>query len=307
MISPSILAPLSPAWEAMKAALFRPFNLNKWMGLGFTAWLAYIGESGCSADLPLDPDEAGTATDFMGGLWAEYATLIVAGLIAVGVLALLISLLLSWLRCRGAFMFLDNVVRQRHEVSEPWHLSRTAGNALFLWTLGFAVVAALSLALALTPMLALNLNHGAITRPLAIGLTAPLILIWGVVVLYVRLFLNDFIVPLMWRHGLSPRLAWQKFNQLFQEAPLTFIGYGLFQAALGILLMLVLFVGGCLTCCCLFVILMLPVVWAIVLLPALLFLRLYSLEFLRQFGPDCDVWAISQPPESPTAAIPPAD
>ena len=204
-------------------------------------------------------------------------------------------------------MFLDNVVRQRHEVSEPWHQFKIAGNSLFLWTLGFALVAALALALALTPLLAMIPAHGPLTPPIAIGLTAPLVLIWVVVVLYIRLFLDDFIVPLMWRNGLSPRLAWQKFSHLFRQAPMTFIGYGLFQAAMGFLLMLVLFVGGCLTCCCLFVILALPVIWAVILLPVLLFLRLYSLEFLRQFGPDCDVWAASQPPELPTAAIPPAD
>ncbi len=291
MNAPSILAPLSPAWSATKATLFRPFNLNRWMGLGFTAWVALIGQSGCSIDIPIDSEETKTSMVFLGEqLWDRYAGLITAGLVALAVLALLTGLLLAWLRCRGAFMFLDNVVRQRHEVAVPWQRSRPAGNALFRWTLGFALAAALGLALALTPLLALLPAHGPLTPPIAIGLTAPLVLIWVVVVLYVRLFLDDFVVPLMWRDGLSPRLAWRKFYTLFQPVPLTFIGYGLFQTAMALLLMLILFVGGCLTCCCLFVILALPVVWAIILLPALLFLRLYSLEFLRQFGPDCDVW-----------------
>src|SRR5660397_118435 len=32
--------PLSLGWDRMKKALFHPFDLNKWLRVGFTAWLA---------------------------------------------------------------------------------------------------------------------------------------------------------------------------------------------------------------------------------------------------------------------------
>jgi len=36
------------------------------------------------------------------------------------------------LRSRGKFMFLDNVVHDRAEVSQPWQDFRRLGNSLFL-------------------------------------------------------------------------------------------------------------------------------------------------------------------------------
>ena len=36
--------PFSRAWGRMKAALFKPFNLNKWFALGFCAFLADLIE-----------------------------------------------------------------------------------------------------------------------------------------------------------------------------------------------------------------------------------------------------------------------
>ncbi len=38
-------APLQRAWQRTKLILFNPFQLDKWLILGFTAWLATLGES----------------------------------------------------------------------------------------------------------------------------------------------------------------------------------------------------------------------------------------------------------------------
>lgn len=296
---PSILAPIDPAWAAMKQILFRPFNPNLWVGMGFTAWLACLGKSGCSADIPLDPKERGDSAAFLRGVWTEYSAIILYALVVLAVVAVIATLVMTWLRCRGAFMFLDNAIHRRGEIVGPWSRTRELAHSLFLWTLGFAFVALVALAIPLAPLLMLKRGITAWTLPLAIGLSAPLLLVWCFAILYIRLFLNDFITPLMWRNNIGTRQAWREFKPLFLQAPLTFIGYGLFKAALDILFALAVFLGGCLTCCCLFIVLALPFIWAVVLLPILLFMRLYSLEFLRQFGSPCDVWATASPPALP--------
>ena len=42
----SYVQPLSRAWERMRQILFDPFELAKWLVLGFSAWLAGLAGGG---------------------------------------------------------------------------------------------------------------------------------------------------------------------------------------------------------------------------------------------------------------------
>ena len=46
---------------------------------------------------------------------------------------------------------------------------------------------------------------------------------------------------------------------------------------------------GLMTCCCGFLLLVIPYVNAVCLLPVTVFTRHFSIDLLRQFGPECDV------------------
>ena len=41
----SVAEPVAPALERVKQMLFKPFDLAKWITIGFCAWLAELGES----------------------------------------------------------------------------------------------------------------------------------------------------------------------------------------------------------------------------------------------------------------------
>ena len=41
-----VTEPIAPAYERVKQMLFKPFDLTKWITIGFCAWLAGLGESG---------------------------------------------------------------------------------------------------------------------------------------------------------------------------------------------------------------------------------------------------------------------
>jgi len=113
--------PLKHAWTRMQLVLFAPFDVGKWLVMGFTAWLASLSEGGTSGgNLGLDFDR-----DIKDRDWGDWATgtaervrdFIESGLefflVMVLVIAgLLIVLLLIWLSARGTFMFLDNVVHR---------------------------------------------------------------------------------------------------------------------------------------------------------------------------------------------------
>ena len=121
--------------------LFQPFDLGKWFVLGFCAWLAQLGENG-GGHFNM-PSGGGPGGGGGGGSPFEEAfhwvqanlavVLIVAAVIVLVVVV--ISLLIVWLQCRGKFMFLDGIVRNRGAVVEPWHRYRRHANSLFLFRL----------------------------------------------------------------------------------------------------------------------------------------------------------------------------
>ena len=45
-MSISVLAPFSSASERTSRVLFQPFDIAKWVRLGFCAWLAQFGDGG---------------------------------------------------------------------------------------------------------------------------------------------------------------------------------------------------------------------------------------------------------------------
>jgi hypothetical protein len=110
--------------------------------------------------------------------------------------------------------------------------------------------------------------------------------VFAVAVAYVSRFLEDFVVPVMYKHDLSCLPSWGRVLGLVKRRLWTFVLYGLFY------LVLSMAAGACIvlfvlvTCCiggCLMVI---PYLGAVILLPVSVFFRLYSLEYLAQFGED---------------------
>ena len=113
----------------MVEMLFRPFNFEKWFILGFCSWLATLGKgrgsflnwNGNWADVPANADVGiadliDRSREIMVAFGGIIATIVIVCLIA----AIGVALFLMWLRARGTFVFLDNVVRNSTEISQPW-------------------------------------------------------------------------------------------------------------------------------------------------------------------------------------------
>jgi len=82
--------------------------------------------------------------------------------------------------------------------------------------------------------------------------------------------------------------------------------YCLFLIVLALATAIVACLVTCATCC----IAAIPYIGTVILLPVFVLLRSFSLLFLRQFGPEYDVWATFVPPEfwpilSPAPSGPP--
>jgi hypothetical protein len=118
------LEPFGRAWERMKLALFRPFDLHKWFVVGFNAFLAGLAESrnGSAGGRARGDMTFREFLDLPNRGW-EWLTSHPGWFIAIGVLALVViavGIVLLWLSSRGKFMFLDNVVHNRAEIAKPW-------------------------------------------------------------------------------------------------------------------------------------------------------------------------------------------
>ena len=103
---------------------------------------------------------------------------------------------------------------------------------------------------------------------------------------YISLFLNDFVVPIMYKYNLTAIKAWSRFLPLFTRHFLYFVLYGIIIFLLIILVVICVILFGLLTCCLGFLLLIIPYIGSVVTLPISYTYRAFSLEFLEQFGPE---------------------
>ncbi|MDB6147519.1 MAG: hypothetical protein JWO45_1183, partial [Spartobacteria bacterium] len=102
-----------------------------------------------------------------------------------------------------------------------------------------------------------------------------------------------------YRQRCSASEALRVVLRLIGENVGVFILFGLFAIVLFMAALMIGLLAMCATCC----LAALPYIGTVILLPVYVCLRAFSLFFLRQFGPEYDVWAMLAPPERP--AVPP--
>jgi len=292
----SVITPIDRAFAWTKQVLFRPFAIQKWLTLGFCAFLASLvqggsGGGGGGSRFQGRPFHGyslrdSAAYDHVSGWVLSHMHLVLGlGLVLLIVIVGIVALC-QWLGSRGQFMFLDGVVHDRAAVVEPWHRFRELGNDLFVFrflllvvSLGyFAVVGYLGWRIARPDIAACHFGKSALT---AVTLTGGLTLLGVLAVLLVHLLLTDFMVPVMYhrniRTGHALGVLWR---EIIPGHAGSFALFFLMEILLGIAALVIIFLGACCTCC----IAALPYVSSVVFLPIFVFFRSYSLYFLEQFG-----------------------
>lgn len=296
----SYAAPVSAAWKRMVTILFSPFDIAKWFVIGFCAWLASLGQNGGGSfnynwRQPGGPQAGAAEMEKVVSFLKAYMVVIAVVVSVILLVSLGIGLVLSWLRARSTFILLDNVARNRAEIEEPWKRYKRQGNSLFLWRVGFGVVcfvvflaiAGCGVLFALPSIQAHSFMPSAIV---GIVLAVPLFIAFCVVTAYIGRFLEDFVVPIMYKFDVTAVQAWKHFHELLKVHFGTFIVYGLFYFVLSLgagVVVIVAFIATCCIACCLA---MIPYINAVLLLPITVFFRAYSIEFLRQFSEEYNVF-----------------
>lgn len=315
----SVTQPIGAAIDRTGRILFKPFDAGKWFVLGFCAWLAYLGEGGSHFNFQV-PGRGlgGPSGPFSGGefdeiiQWFQAHAALIISLVALGfVLILAIGYVLTWVQSRGKFMFLDGVVRNRGAVVEPWRKFRALGNSLFwfrivlgLIGLGvFALTVLVGLAIAWPDIQAERFSGmalGGIAAAAVIFIPSTLILA------VIGLFLEHFVIPVMYLRGVRTMKAWGLFrHEILAGHVGPIVLFYLMKIALGIAIGIIALVATCITCC----LAALPYLGTVILLPLFVFGRCYSLCFLEQFGESWRFFAEDEalpppPPPPPGAPVP---
>jgi hypothetical protein len=312
----SYLGPLQSAIARARSILFTPFRLETWLVLGFAAFLSDWfsggwGHSGWERKFGRGGIHGGPLLpglhlhDLLPALvWGP----LLAGLI---LLALAVGVVFLWLGSRGKFVFLEGVALGRAAIVEPWNRTAPLGNSLFLWKLGFAIVSGvlilgLIFATIGTAFLGwLGFHERVAMAPPIIGGIA-LVGFVGLLAAFVGLLLDDFVVPLMYRHGLRTNEAWRRFLPLLREHLGPFVLYALLVLVLFAVVGALVMAAGFATCCVGFLLIITPYVGQVVLLPLHVAYRAFGPEFLAQFGAEFQVLASAPPAQAPAPPVMPA-
>jgi len=227
-------------------------------------------------------------------------------IVMIAVFVFVIVLLMYWLGARGQFLFIDNIVRNRGAISWPWSYYARQGNSLFLFYLLFVLIMIVAIVpiVIVAVVMAIPLFHNSswpavweIVVFVILGLLYLAIIILFSVILFV---FRELGVPLMFRNGLMARDAFLITMRLIKAYPGSIALFVLLRIAIFIGVAIISVIACCLTCC----VALLPYIGTVILLPALVFVRCFSLDCLAQFGPEYDVWTVDVPPPGPAGVVP---
>jgi hypothetical protein len=287
----------------MKHILWRPFDLAKWLVLGFSCWLAGLADSSSGggwkwiideSDFPgrrIYSGDTGSIEELSGAfIWLPLIFIVIMAIAAILVLVL-------WLSSRSKLIYLDNVVHNRAQIVEPWHRLRDLGNSLFLWRLGFIVacglVALVLLILFFGSAATLSFSEALSGLSYAAMVFGVIVMIcFGLIAAFVGLMLEAFVIPIMYKFDIKATEAWSYFLPWLKTRPWQFVLYAIFVVALVFVFLCVFALVCALTCC----IVALPYVGTVILLPFYVTYRLFSVEFLAQFDPGFDLFTPAEIP-----------
>ncbi len=296
--------PVELAYARTRRMLFAPFNFGKWAAMGFSGWLAHITEmqTGTYFQFGFPRGEVSGDTayheyfhDFIPDhhFWVSVAAVLF--LLSVLIAAVILML---WLCARFRFIFLDHVSGDRTDIARPWRRYAHQGNSLFLWWIGFGLAAG-AVASAVVSLIAFAIirfdNVLSWQAVLILAALSGLLFLAFLLALFLLMLINDFIVPIMYKHEIRTHAAWRLFYANFRNHAGSIILYTLVRIGLNIAIGMAIFLAVIMTCCCAGIILAIPYIGAVCLLPVHVFMRAFSLYFLRQWGDEFDAIAVSPP------------
>ena len=306
----SCTAAVEQAWERMKTLLFKPFNLKSWLLLAWCAWLANLGNgfnanANVNVDMPAPLENA--LNEYSAGNKEPLNELAQSSIevvtdpkvilitVAVVLVVMIISLALIWVRSVSEFVFLDNLINRTNKFREPFKKYSSLGLSSFWWRLVFSIGSGVFMLMAVALPLTLSIgwiqkcvSDRAFTMPDAIPMTGILLslalsVFAALIIVLIDFFFTEFIVPIMYLKGTKSLESSLVFWDMLRAHAWTFTKYVLLSFVLRLATGLIVIIVILASCCLLVIPLAIPYVGAVLMLPILVFFRLFGLELLNQF------------------------
>ena len=248
-----IFKPFGEAFELTNKILFQPFDLKKWLVIGFAAFLSgHLAGIGFNFPSPFGNFQSHRATqDLIPDHLEQWKPWLVAAVVVLAVLFFAFVIALTWLKARGHFIFTDCIVRNQAAIAAPWREYRKEGNSYFLFLLAVMFVILLLAGLILASAFGLGwLKHGAgHTGSIAsIGLIVFLFVFWVSIVIFVSIA-TYFMVPVMYRKRCRAVEAFRDVTFLMFHHVGSFFLFCLFGVVLILAVLMIAAIVTCATCC----------------------------------------------------------
>ncbi len=296
--SPSCMLALQEAWARMMAVLFKPFDIALWLGIGLCAWFASVGRFDWTGLLDLKELAGNLQTGLAPGGWEETAAalseafkkrLVAVATFSAVALTALFSLVMMWVRARGALLFVDRWHRPRAPLAETWRALRQPGNSLFAMRLALTCGFVALLAAGVAAGAALRVAERAAWSP---ALAAPRVLWAGGMLLAAAAWWvvaeldNQFVVPVMYWRRLGAAAAWRLVLGFCNRRPFALLRFLALRAGVEAAVAAGVALATLLTCCLFWVVRAIPYFGSVAYLPVTFFRRGLGLSYLRQWKPD---------------------
>jgi len=288
---PSAIGAADRALEETGRHVFQRAGAERWIALGFLAFLDQCGRPGAVARVhsAVALGDSGSGGDDLEPVlaWLGHHPLLAATMAGCAVaLGIAMAAVVLWINSRGTFVYLEAVATGRAEVARPWRAHAARAGSYFAWRLGLAL-ATFFVALALLVPAAwsvVTLTRGgsggaAVALPLLVG-CGFLAVAFLMAIALVGVALRDFAAPIQWYADVSCAEALRRLRRHVARYPLLFATYFLLKLAFEVAVVVATVLVCCFTCCGG----LLPVVYQTLLQPLFYFERRWSLEILHGLG-----------------------
>ena len=238
---------ITHAFQHTKRQLLQPFRVGQWTRLAIVGLLA--GEMGGGGSFKLHdfhPQQTGSSRSLLDPSFGSIDPMVMAGLIAVLVVAALVfGVLLLYVSSVMRFILFDSILAKECHIRRGWSQRQSPGLKYFLWQIGYMLVTFAVAVILLGVPAALAFGMGWFTHPRehVLGLVLGGIAFFLVAVAFfvtaagVHVLTKDFVVPQMALEGIGAIEGWRRLWPMIEAE------FGGYAAYVGMKIVLAIVAG----------------------------------------------------------------